>query len=86
MSESDNTTSSDLEMSGDSSLLESDVDIGAVEPYQDEPLASEISSDSESDADDILSEFKAWVKKLNFTPRNHTSGAVRVRGLCVHFA
>ena len=55
MSESDNTssTSSDLEMSGDSSLLESDVDIGAVELYQDEPLASETSSDTESDADDI---------------------------------
>ena len=55
MSESDNTstTSSDLDMSGDSSLLESDVDIGAVEPYQDEPLASETSSDSESDANDI---------------------------------
>ena len=40
-------------MSGDSSLLESDVDIGAVAPYQDEPLASETSSDSESDANDI---------------------------------
>ena len=55
MSESDNTstTSSELDMPGDSSLLESDVDIGAVEPYQDEPLASETSPDSESDADDI---------------------------------
>ena len=55
MSESDNisSTSSDLEMSGDSSLLESDVDIGAVEPYQHEPLAFETSSDSESNADDI---------------------------------
>ena len=55
MSESDNTstTSNDLDMSGDSSLLESDVDIGTVEPYQDDPLPSETSSDSESHANDI---------------------------------
>lgn len=53
MSESDNssTTSSDLGMSGESSSLDTDVDISAVEPYQDEPLASKTSSDAESDDD-----------------------------------
>ena len=34
----------------------------------------------------MLSEFKAWVLKLNFTPRKYTSGAVRVHGLFVDFA
>ena len=49
MSESDysSTASSDIDESNESSSLDTDVDFGAIEPYEDDPLASE-SADSES--------------------------------------
>ena len=54
MSESDysSTASSDIDESNESSSLNTDVDFGAIEPYEDEPLASE-SADSESSDNDI---------------------------------
>lgn len=38
-------------MSGDDGSIHGDVDIGAIESYQDEPLASDDSSESEIEPD-----------------------------------